>query len=250
MGVVAERGATEAARPLVRALARSVEVRALDRAPDAAAVLALGPTVGAGEGRPVARVADGLVTVEAERIALPAGAVVDTATAPPLPPHVRRRWRERLGLPPLLVVDTAALVTDDVPTALAVAAAAVVDADHLPLALALGCPTVTDAAAAVTIGAVAGVHVVVGGRDEADAVAADDHRAAALSRQGRALAVTALDPAAAAAAVLVALGLTATGPVARVEARLDELGTTPAAPVRRRAAEALALFAPDPAGGP
>ncbi len=249
--MVAAPGATDEVRALARALARRVDVRALDRGPDPAAVLAVGADVPVPDGVPVARVADGTVTVGAERIALPTGHLVDTAAAPPLPPHVRRRWRERLGLPPLLVVDTAALVTDDVPTALAVAAAAVVDLDHLPLALALGCPTVTDADAAAAVGALDGVHVVVGERAAADALAVDDHRAAALSWHGRALAVATLDPAAAATAVLAALGLgPGPGPVARLDDRLAELGTDPAAPVRRRAAAALALFGPSPVPAP
>lgn len=248
LGVVAS-GTTEAARPLVRALARHVEVRALDRSPGpvAVAALAVGADAVAPAGLPVARVDAGAVSVGDTTVALPTGTPVDTASLPPLAPHVRRRWRQRLGLPPVLVVDTAALVLDDVPTALAVAAAAVVDEPHLPLALALGCPTVTSADAAARLG-VTDV-VVVGERAEAEALAGDDHRAARLSRQGRAAAVARLDAAAAADAVVAALGLgPAPTPAVLADARMAELGTAPAAPIRRRVAAGLALFTAP--GGP
>lgn len=250
LGLVAA-GDTDAARPLVRALARHVEVRSLDRDPPpaAVAVLAVGADAVAPFDLPVARVDGATVSVGEETIVLPAAGAVDTAALPPIAPHVRRRWRERLGLPPLLVVDTAALTLDDVPTGLALAAAAVVDEPHLPLALALGCPTVTTAAVAASVGAVDDVDVVVGERADADALAADDVRASALSRHARARAVATLDPAPAAAAVVAALGLGADPtPHTLVDARLAELGTSPAAPIRRRTADALALFTAP--GGP
>jgi hypothetical protein len=247
--VVGEVGATEAVRPLVRALARRADVRALDRAPAPDAVLAVGAAAveRTPEGVPVAVVDDGVVRVDGVEIALPGGGV-DTAAWPPIAPHVRRRWRRRLGLAADLVVDVATLAAEDRPTALAVAASAVVGVDDLPLALALGCPTVTAAAAAATVGAVDGVHVVLGGRAEAVALAADEHRSGPLSRRGHELARERLDPAPAAAALLQAWGLGPTGPVARLDERLAELGTAPAAPVRRRVADALAPLTPT--GGP
>jgi hypothetical protein len=250
-------GSTEAVRPLVRALARHVEVRSADRvaAPSAELVIGSGgfptdPITGSGGGVPTAMVADGEVLLpDGATIDLPGAASVDTAAWPPLPPHVRRRWRRRLGLDPDLVVDTAALDPDDVPTALAVAAAAVVAPADLPLALALGCPSVVTAEAAAGLGAVDGLHVVVGGRPEAEALAGDDRRAALLSRQGRLLARAALDPARAAEALLRAWGLAPVGPVARFDERLDELGTSRTGPVRRRVADALVLMT-GPTGGP
>ncbi len=258
VAVLAERGATAPLRGLVAALSTTVEVRAASRALAPDAVLATSATAArrAPDGVPVAVLDGGRLRVEgAEPIELPAGPTIATSAWPPLAPLVRRRWRERLGLAPDLVVAVEEISADDRPTALAVAAAAVVGSADLPLALALGCPTVTSASTAAAIGAVAGVHVVVGGRVEAETVAVDDARAASLSRHGRALAVDALDAERAAALLLAAWGFGADlGPVARVDARLAELGTAPATPIRRRVADALALFAPAPvpapAGGP
>jgi hypothetical protein len=253
--VAAGPGATEAVRPLVRALARHVDVRAADRAaaPDAYLVAGAAATDRVPAGVPVAVAAGERLDVRrgdaAHAFALVTGSTVDTAAWPPLPPHVRRRWRQRLGLPADLVVDTATLAPEDVPTALAVAAAAVVAEPDLPLALALGCPSVVTSATAAALGVRAGLQVVAGGRAEAEALAGDDARAARLARLGRRFALARLDPARTAEALLAAWGLAPEGPVARVDERLAELGTAPAGPVRRRVADALALFAPAP-GGP
>ncbi|QYG92587.1 hypothetical protein HC251_09155 [Iamia sp. SCSIO 61187] len=256
--VAAGPGATDPLRPLVRALASHVEVRSADRSATPAAYLVAGaaalgtvpddvPVAVAEDGRLVIGRGEGAVDVD-----LPAGVGVDSAAWPPVPPHVRRRWRARLGLADDLVVDVRAIDPDDVPTALTVAAAAVVPAAHLPLALALGCPAVTTASAAAAVGAVDGLHVVVGDRAAADALAGDDRRCALLSRQGRHLAVTALDPRRAAEALVRGWDLAPTGPVARLDQRLSELGTAPASPVRRRVAEAVAALPPVPValGGP
>ncbi|HMJ74799.1 MAG TPA: hypothetical protein VK507_02445 [Iamia sp.] len=257
VAVVAAPGGTEAVRPLVRALARHVDARAVDRAPDAVAYLVAGAAAldQVPAGAPVAVAEEDRLAIRrgdaAQVVDLVTGPTVDTASWPPLPPHVRRRWRQRLGLDPDLVVDTAALDPDDVPTALAVAAAAVVAEPDLPLALALGCPSVVSAGAAAAVGAVDEVHVVVGGRPEAEALAADDRRAALLSRQAGRLAREALDPSRSAAVLLRAWGIAPAGPNARVDERLAELGTAPAGPVRRRVADALAPFtaeSPDPGG--
>jgi hypothetical protein len=253
VAVVAVPGGTETVRPLVRALARHVDVWAVGRAPapDAYLVAGAGALDRVPDGAPVAVADDGHLAIRrgdaAEVIDLVTGADVDTAAWPPIPPHVRRRWRQRLGLPADLVVDTATLAPEDVPTALALAAAAVVAPAHLPLALALGCPSVVSATSATAVGAVDGLHVVVGGRPEAEAIAADDRQASWLSRQGRRLALASLDPARTADALLRAWGLAPAGPTARVDERLAELGTAPTGPVRRRVADALALFTP---GGP
>jgi hypothetical protein len=249
VGVIAAGvGATEQVRGLVRALARHVDVRAADRvvAPDAYLVAGVAAKDRVPEGAAVAVAEDGHLAIRsgdsAQILDLATGPTVDTAAWPPIPPHVRGRWRRRLGLDADLVVATADLDPDDVGTALAVAAAAVVAPDHLPLALALGCPSVTSAEAAAAVGAVPDAHVVIGGRAEAEAVAADERRSARLSREGRTLAVTTLDPARTADVLLRAWGLTAVGPVARLDERLAELGTAPAGPIRRRAADALAPF--------
>lgn len=245
-------GSTEALRPLARALARHVEVRAADRAPDAEAHLVVGPETPdrVPVGPPVATIDGAHLTVGDETFDLPGGATVDTAAWPPILPHVRRRWRQRLGLPDDLVIDTADLDPADVPTALAVAAAAVVARPDLPLALALGCPSVVTAETAAAVGVVGGVEVVVGERADAEAIAADDRQASYLSRQGHLAATHRLDPARTADALLRAWGLTREGPVARFDERLAELGTAPTGPIRRRQADALTLFDPRPEPAP
>lgn len=262
VALVAAPGATTGLVPFVAALARRVEVRSLGRAPSPAAVLVMGNGGPASSGVPpglaVAMVEDGVVRVldsegtevEGGALAVPGAPGVATATLPPVAPHVRRRWRQRLGLDPDLVIDTLALTPEDVPTALAVAAAAVVERRHLSVALALGCPVVAAADDAAVVGAVDGEHVVVGDRHHATAVAGDEAWAARLSRQGRELAVARLDPDVCASAVLDRLGLgsSAEEPVA---AALDELGTAPGAPIRARLAQVLAA-SPElqPIGGP
>ncbi len=254
VGLVATSGTTAAARPLVAALARRVTIAASSsqvRAPDAL-VLTHPDAVTGRVGCPRAVVVgDGVEVRDAEGRMLgdplvrPGPDAVATATLPPLAPHVRRRWRARLGLAPDLVVDTLALHPVDVPTALAVAAAAVVDRRDLPQALALGCPTVTDAGSAAAVGARPDRDLVVGDRSDAVALAADEVRAARLSRHARALAMARLDPEVTAATILRRWGLDpATGPVDRVDAALADLGTAAGAPARARVADALALFAP------
>ena len=165
VAVACSPGTSGGLRPLAGALARWVDLRALGRAGDAPdAVLASDPdslarartVLGLRPGTRTAVVVGGdlLVRGPDDRevvLPLPKGPGVDSASLPPLAPHVRRRWRERFGLAPALVVDTAALAPHDVPTALAVAAAAVVDRNHLPTALALGCPVATDASAAAAV---------------------------------------------------------------------------------------------------
>ncbi|WCO65504.1 hypothetical protein PO878_13455 [Iamia majanohamensis] len=255
VGLVARPGTTAAARPLVAALARRATVRASGRAPEADALLLTHPAAGGpAPGRPTAVVDGDLVLVRAadgsalgQPLVRPGPDVVATAALPPVAPHVRRRWRERLGLDPDLVVDTLALDPLDVPTALAVAAAAVVERRDLPVALALGCPTVTDASAAAAVGAEPGRDLEVGDRAVAVALAADEARAAALSRRGRALAERRLDPEVTAAALLDRWGLgPRPTPLRRLEAALEDLGTAPGAPVRARARAATDLFAPTP----
>lgn len=257
VAVVCSPGGSAALRPLAAALARRTDLRSLGRADRPVALLAsdraaLDRARRSGRGAAVAAgasVEDGHLVVfgdgiEGRRLPLPSAPRVSTSTLPPLAPHVRRRWRRRLGLADDLVVDTAALDPLDVPTALAVAAAAVVDARHLPAALALGCPVVTDASSARRVGAVDGQEVVVGNRDDAAALAADDRRASGLSRRAHDLAVTRFDPSTTASRLLDLWGLADETPKGRVEAALADLGTAPGAAPRRRVADALVLFAP------
>jgi len=244
VAVVAWPGTTAAVRPLVAALARRVDVRTADRAPEADAVLvtdrrALDRAPG---GRPTAVVDGAALQVGDDHVSLPCTPVVATATLPPLAPHVRRRWRQRLGLDPDLVVDTVALAPDDVPTALAVVAAALVGLRDLPTALALGCPVVTDASSAAAVGAADGDHVVVGERGDAVALALDDRRAARLSRRGRDLAGQRLDPDMAVRRLLRLWDLEPRG--SGLATALDDLGTAAGAPIRRRAAAALTFSRP------
>lgn len=242
----------------MRALAVRVEVWSADRCPAPDAVLVAGSAAAsrAPDGVPRAELDGAVLRVTtrtgaaADPMAVPV-APPDGPAGPPIPPHVRRRWRERLGIDPDLVVDVAALTAADRPTALAVAAAAVVPADALALALSLGCPTVARRADAAAIGAHRGEVEVVDGRDptltDARALAADDRAAARLSRVAAAWAHR-RSPDSAASALLDAWGLSGGAgvlpcPRDLVPARLDELGTAPAAAVRARTEAALGLFA-------
>ena len=122
---------------------------------------------------------------------------LDPAEHRPVTPFVRARWRRRLGLADALVVDVRAghaaasppMPERLVPTALAVAAAAVVDDRWIDVALALGTPVVTDASSARRIGATDGIEVVTASPEEVEetarALARDLPRAAALGRAGR-----------------------------------------------------------------
>jgi hypothetical protein len=238
--------ATAPLRALLRALADTVEVRALlrcRRRPDA--VLLTGRTgamvlpggmpaalwVGSGDaadlpGRVVAvghRPGPDGVTVPEHP--------VDAARWPPIGPAVRRRWRRHLDLPDEWVVRAASVPPEDRPTALALCASAVVYAD-LPLALALGTPVVTDAGPAAAIGAGDEVLVPGPGQDLASVageLAADEVRAARLSRLARARAERDLDIGGPARQLLERLGLVppAAGPADRVAPHLAALGCRP-----------------------
>jgi hypothetical protein len=175
---------------------------------------------------------------------------------PPLAPLVRRRWRERYGLPARHVVRVRRIDEDADPTSLstqlAVASAAVVGGPPTLLALALGTPVVTSADTARRLGLTAGREVEVAtdratARELADAIAADDGWAATLSRRGRRFAELHLDLGRPARLVAERLGLRVPerGPCAKVEARLAELATPEASPVRQRIDDALgALTSP------
>lgn len=180
---------------------------------------------------------------------------VDVGRWPPLAPLLRARWRARHGLPdPLVVAVDPSAPFDDLAATLALAGAAVVTGPAVALALALGTPVVTSPETARRIGLRPGVDVEVAtGPEAADAlaraIAADDHRAAVLSRRGRRFAENHLDLGHPAAIVRRRLALTAPPtalPADRVAARLDELATAGSSLVRSRAADAIALFDPPP----
>jgi hypothetical protein len=276
-------GTAERSAALVRRLGRWCQPAALDAStPPVVAVLATGPAVPGlvhvlssppgpvavwadderelAAGGTVVAGADVVVTrspvvagaVGERAVALPAESFEADAVAP-VPPFVRERWRRRAGLDPALVVavgvpGATALPDDAVPTALAVAAAAVVGGPWLLPALALGAPVVTDAASAARVGAADGAEVVVAPRGDAPAVArqlaGDPVRAAALSRRARRLVEQRFDLAPATAELAARLGLdrAARSPFARVDAALAELGTPPGARPAVRAAEALSAF--------
>ena len=178
----------------------------------------------------------------------------------PLTPFVRSRWRKRLGLATDLVVDVrtrrpeggTALPDRLVPTALAVAAAAISDDRWLDVALALGTPVVTDADSARSIGAVDGDELVTASPGEAEEAARklgqDLARAAALGRAGRRRCERRHDLRTPAAEVAARLGLTGHALDAEhmVRRRLGELWTPPDARISARASAALAGFAPRP----
>ena len=128
-------------------------------------------------------------------------------------PLERAAERDRLGLPPQLVVAVDhPTVTDDIATILTVAAAAVVTGPLVPLALALGAPVITSPETAQRLGLRPGVEVeVASGRLTADraarAIATDLERAGMLSQRGRRFAEHHLDLSRPAAAVRDRLGL-------------------------------------------
>jgi hypothetical protein len=281
LGLLVAPGTADRSAPLVRRLARWCEPRALDvSTPAVAAVLATGPAVPGlaavlaerpgpvavwvdderelAAGRAMASEADVVVTpsgavapaVGERAVALPA-ATVETGALAPVPPFVRERWRRRCALDPSLVVavgipGATPLPDEAVPTALAVAAAAVVVGPWLTRALALGTPVVTDAASADRVGAGHGSEVLV--LPPADALAAaralagDPLQAAALSRHARRLVERRFDlgPAATELAARLGLDRAAWTPLVRIDFALAELGTPPGGRPAVRAAEALA----------
>lgn len=165
-------------------------------------------------------------------------------------PAVRARWRERHHLPRDLTIDTRGLDDAVVPTALAVAAAVVVDARWIEHALASGAPTVTSQSAAATVDARHGEQVIVAGSDPvgaATALTADAPAAAALSRAGRRLIEARNDLHRPVAALIAHLGLGTLPSVAVdvVRRRLDDLWTPPGARISARALVAVAPLAGD-----
>lgn len=181
------------------------------------------------------------------------GPGLDPRVHRPLTPFVRSRWRSRLGFPADFVVDARAgsdaVPERLVPTALALAGAAVVDTRWLDLALALGTPVVTDAASARRAGATSGTEVLVADPGEAGSVAADVAgdlpRAAALGCAGRRLCERRHDLGGAAAELVRRLQVSVPlrSAEALVQQRLDEMWAPPDAQVAVRARAAVAAFA-------
>lgn len=174
---------------------------------------------------------------------------------PAVAPLVRARWRARSGLPDDLVVLADAVEGDQLDELLRVAAAVVVSGPRTLVALALAAPIVTSAETARRLGLRPGrdVEVAEGPEQAAElaaAVAADEGRAAALSRRARRCAEHHLDLGRPARTVAEELGLVdpAVGQHARLDRRLDELGTPPTARARVRAAAALAGVSADGGG--
>lgn len=274
--------------PLVRRLASWCDPRAPDRSLDAPTARlasswrAPGLEEALSDGQPpVALWVTGLAEVEAAgsllgrcrvvvtdqpRVAGHLDAVViphptlDPAEHRPVTPFVRARWRRRLGLADTLVVDVRAghagggpsLPDGLVPTALAVAAVAVVDDRWIDVALALGTPVVSDAHSARRIGATDGVELVTAPPEEVEetarALAGDLPRAAALGRAGRRHCERGHDLRTPAAEVAARLGLADQGLDAEqtVRRHLTELWTPADARVAARATAAVANFPPLP----
>ena len=186
-------------------------------------------------------------------VVVPAGGL-DADDHRPLTPFVRSRWRRRLGLAADLVVDArpgAAPVPEAlVPSALAVAAAVVVDRHWVVRALALGAAAVVDRRTAEELGATDGTEVVVARAGDALSVAiglaGDVRRCAALGRAGRRLCERRFARRGAAAQVAHRLGLRRQplAPDELLVQRLGELGTAAGARMAVRARQASALFVP------
>jgi hypothetical protein len=167
------------------------------------------------------------IDTDAGRIAVTRGRL-DGLAVECLSPFVRSRYRRARGLPERMVIDMADIPGDLAGTALALASAVIVGGDRVVDALARGAPVVTDAASADAAGA-GPDDVVIGGWAEAEAIAADLHRAAALSANARALFDRRHDRGRAPRQVAAALGL-----VRGAERALNELQTPWTSRVRDR----------------
>lgn len=194
------------------------------------------------------------------------GAVPDLR---PVSPLVRERWRRRAGFPADWVVTVhdgddpgngaLGAAEDLVPTALAVAAAAVVRSTPAArTGLGLGCPMVVDERTAADLSIVDGLHALVEGAvgsTTGDALARllveDMALSASLSRAGRALFDDRHGGASALRRVVEHLGLVDPSPPPgqRFEDRLDELHTGAHARARHRGRELLAGLPGAESGG-
>lgn len=201
-----------------------------------------------------------LLTANAELV--PRGAVlvpsvgIEVDRWPAVPPLVRRRRRQALGLPAVHVLTVKGGVEpENGEQELAAASVAVVSGPATLLALALGTPVVTSGDTARRLGLRRGRDVEVAADPEAalalaTEIAHDDARAAALSRQARRCAEHHLDLGRPAREVARRLGLVASdpGPLGHLGDRLDELSTPAGSPTRARVADALAVLTADGGG--
>lgn len=248
-------------RPLARELSRWVDLRVPESQHDPKGHLVVAPQpvpdqqlaetayLLHGDAEPPPRGPVGAVLVEWQHAdAAPLGAIAvpptvgAAATRRCVPPAIRARWRRRAGLPERFTVRAGhrdAAYDTLLDTALAVAAAVWATGPTAEVALALGAPLLTDAATAARYRLRDGIDVMV--VDDADidpalaALAADEHLAARLSREGRAAAER-CDLRSVARRLTIELGwVERSEPVHRLLARLDELGTPEDAGVRSRA---------------
>jgi len=175
-------------------------------------------------------------------------------------PFVRSRLRWARGLPEVAVLEQAGdgwrwpgladpLADDLVPTAMACASAvAVAEPGRLLEAMAWGAPCVTDPAAAASVGAEAGTHLLIGAdaggrRGQAADLAADRALASRLSWAARRLVERRHDAGRAAMRLVELLGLRPTlpdGAFASARLQLSLLGTPGDATIASRFAEATA----------
>ena len=172
------------------------------------------------------------------------------------PPFVRARNRRRVGLPDTAIDARACAANpiphNDVPTALALASAALVDEEWLLVALALGtlCVATEDVVASV-VPERGREFVAIGSPSELGELASTLAAApdqARRSRAARAFAST-LDLAQTARRVLRSLGIERSGGRDDLATRLSELGTPATSPVARRALGAAATLSRDHIGG-
>jgi hypothetical protein len=180
---------------------------------------------------------------------------VDGRRWPAASPFVRQRRRTRFRLPATLVVEvgtgTAPLLDDELElTALGVASAAIAIGPACLHALALGTPVVTDAATAAWLGATPDHDVIVSdaasARSHAEDLAANVHRAAALSSAAVDLVRRRHDTFAGALRVMARLteAPRRVWPAVELVRRLGELATPPSTWPSRRAADALSELGP------
>jgi hypothetical protein len=184
------------------------------------------------------------------------GGAADLERWPWFPPFVRARNRRRVGLPDTAIDVRASAAKpiphDDVPTALALAPAAVVDEEWLLVALALGTLCVATEDVVSSVAPERGREfVAIGSPGELGELASTLATApdqARRSRAARAFAST-LDLAQVARRVLRSLGIEDSGGRDDLATRLSELGTPATSAVARRALGAAATLSRDHIGG-
>lgn len=160
---------------------------------------------------------------------------VDATACSYVAPLVRRRWRDRLGLPADMVIDVgpdgdAGLPPRLMPTALALASVVVGAGDVVLGAMCWGAPTVADDVTAARLGLAGAVHVADRGdlMGVAAALCRDDGEMARLSWRARRLVEDSFDVAGAAYTIAKTARLVGQiDPSAGVLSRLNELWASP-----------------------